>query len=117
MGGDGVKVLSNSPLSPLPIEEPVNVLSIGLPVSSAETPVLNRLGLWLSSAPFTFFNPSSGPPCPLRSTATKLARTLERGRPVTEVSDPTGDRPREGGEVAEVLLLFSNFASRLRTPL
>lgn len=116
VGGDEVKFLSKRLLSPLPIEEPVNVLSSGLPTSSAETPVLNLPGL--SSAPFTFLNPSIGPDCPLRSTATKLARTLERGRPDPDCSDPAGDRPREGGEVAELLLLlFSNLASRLRTPL
>lgn len=114
VGGDEVTLLSNNPLSPLPIEDPVNVLSSGLPASSAETPVLNLPGL--SSAPFTFLNPIIGPPCPLRSTATKLARTFERGRPDPECSDPMGERPREGGDVALLLLLFSNLASRPRTP-
>lgn len=58
-------------------------------------------------------HPNGDPALPLPSTGMKLARTLERGRTVPEPSAPTGDRPREGGEVA---MLFSNLASRLRTP-
>lgn len=54
------------------------------------------------------------------STATKLARTLESGLAELDLSDPTGDLPRDGGEGVLLLLfwllLFSNLASRLRTP-
>lgn len=53
----------------------------------------------------------------LRSTATKLARTLDSGRAADEWSDPAGERPRDGGDVDMLLtLLFSNFARRPRTP-
>lgn len=56
--------------------------------------------------------PSEGAICPLRSTATKLVRTFDNGRePV--LSDPAGDRPREGGETR--WLFSSNFPSRSRT--
>jgi hypothetical protein len=54
----------------------------------------------------------------VRSTATKLARTLDRGRGFPEGSKE-GDRPRDGGEVVLALFvlaaLFSNLANRLRT--
>ena len=48
-----------------------------------------------------FFILLKGAFCPIRSTETKLVRTLERGRESTAVrfSEPTGDRPREGGDV------------------
>jgi hypothetical protein len=54
-----------------------------------------------------------------RSTATKLALTLLTGRLEREASEPTGDRPRLGGDVDVVrsLVLFSNIARRFRTPL
>jgi hypothetical protein len=50
------------------------------------------------------------------STETKLARTLESGLTEPGVSEPPGERPREGGEVLLFWLLFSNLARRLRTP-
>lgn len=48
------------------------------------------------------------------STAMKLARTFDNGRPEPELSEFTGDRPRDGGEVA-LFWLLSNLARRLRT--
>lgn len=92
-------------------------LSIGLPISS----VTLRGGAPKDSpASPTLLRPSIGEPeVPgmLRSTATKLARTLDSGLPAAEWSDPAGERPRDGGEVDMLLtLLFSNFAKRPRTP-
>lgn len=61
-----------------------------------------------------------GMPC---STETKLERTFDRGRPPLEAGDRWPlERPRSGEVesacvvlVGELLLLFSNMASRLRT--
>lgn len=54
----------------------------------------------------------------MRSTATKFARTLERGRSVFEALESAGDRPLDGGDVLEFALLlgFSNIARRFLTP-
>lgn len=62
----------------------------------------------------SFLSIESGLSWAALSTATKLARTLERGLPEPGGSDPTGDRPRDGGDVA-FWLLFSNLAFRLWT--
>lgn len=72
------------------------------------------LSAGLSLRPLSFLSIESGLSWAALSTATKLARTLERGLPEPGVSDPTGDRPRDGGDVA-LWLLFSNFAFRLWT--
>lgn len=73
-------------------------------------------GLRGVSPSFDFRKPPKGPERPTFSTAMKLARTLESGLPLPELSEPAGERPREGGEVLSFWLWFSNFASRLRTP-
>lgn len=57
------------------------------------------------------------PGCPGFSTAIKLARTLLRGLAFSELSVPSGDRPRLGGDVDwSVEALFSNITRRFRTP-
>jgi hypothetical protein len=57
------------------------------------------------------------PGCPNFSTAIKLARTLLKGLVFSELSVPSGDRPRLGGDVDWSLeALFSNIARRFRTP-
>lgn len=71
--------------------------------------------LELSLFPLVFLNGEAGLDCTTPSTVTKLARTLESGLVEPGVSEPTGDRPREGGEVIGLWLL-SNLASKLRTP-
>lgn len=57
----------------------------------------------------------TGLDCTAPSTAIKLARTLDKGLVEPGVSEPTGDLPREGGEVV-LACWVSNLASRLRTP-
>jgi len=69
----------------------------------------------LSLRPLVFLNGELGFDCITPSTVTKLARTLESCLVDPEVAEPTGDLPREGGEVMG-LSPFSNLASRLRTP-
>jgi hypothetical protein len=69
----------------------------------------------LSLRPLVFLNGDPGLDPMAPSTVTKLARTLDSGLVEPGVSEPTGDRPRDGGEVIG-LWLFSNLASRLRTP-
>lgn len=69
----------------------------------------------LSLRPLVFLNGEPGLDWMAPSTVTKLARTLDSGLVDPGVSEPTGDRPRDGGEVIGLWLL-SNLASRLRTP-
>lgn len=90
--------------------------AIGLlrPVSTSSELTLLTAGL--SLRPLSFRKLEAGLDWAARSTATKLARTLESGLVEPGVSEPAGDRPREGGEVVLFWLLVSNLASRLRTP-
>lgn len=55
-----------------------------------------------SGSSLGFLTPLGGPICPLRSTEIKLVRTLEIGRLFSpfKISLPTGDRPRDGGDVS-----------------
>lgn len=71
----------------------------------------------LSLRLLALLNPATAPDWVAPSTAMKLARTFDRGLE-PECSEPTGDRPREGGDVVFwlLLLLFSNLASKLLTP-
>ena len=55
----------------------------------------------LSLRPLSFRKLETGLDSAALSTATKLARTLESGLAEPGVSEPTGDRPRDGGEVVE----------------
>lgn len=52
----------------------------------------------LSLCPLVFLKGEAGLDWMTPSTVTKLARTLESCRPVPEVSEEAGDRPRDGGE-------------------
>lgn len=71
--------------------------------------------LELSLRPLVFLKGEPELDCTTPSTVTKLARTRDSGRVEPGVSEQTGDRPREGGEVIG-LWPFSNLASKLRTP-
>ena len=68
-----------------------------------------------SLTPSNPFDLISEPMYPLGSTATKLVRTLDKGRELLLVTLPAGDRPREGGEVSSPFC--SNLARREATPL
>lgn len=83
------------------------------PVSASSELTLLR---GLSLRPLSFRKLETGLDWAALSTATKLARTLESGLVVPGLSEPAGDRPRDGGEVVEFWLLVSNLANRLRTP-
>ena len=68
-----------------------------------------------SLTPSNPFDPISEAMYPLCSTATKLVRTLDKGRELLLVTLPAGDRPREGGGVSSPFC--SNLARREATPL
>lgn len=91
-------------------------MAVMVEYGSSTSLLLSLEGLRGVSPSLDFRKPPKGPERPTFSTAMKLARTLESGLPLPELSEPAGERPREGGEVLSFWLWFSNFASRLRTP-
>ena len=92
----------------LSVASPTEVAMVGFDISALSS-------VTASLTPSNPFDPISEAMYPLGSTATKLVRTLDKGRELLLVTLPAGDRPREGGEVSSPFC--SNLARREATPL